>query len=55
MAHNIETMAWTGDKPWHGLGIEVAPDLTPLEMLISHMHHHLDENLFSYRIHHIRL
>ncbi len=32
MAHNIETMAWTGDKPWHGLGIEVAPDLTPLEM-----------------------
>ncbi len=33
MAHNIETMAWTGDKPWHGLGIEVAPDLTPEEML----------------------
>ena len=33
MAHNIETMAWTGDKPWHGLGIEVAPDLSPEEML----------------------
>ena len=33
MSHNIETMAWTGDKPWHGLGIEVAPDLTPEEML----------------------
>jgi phage/plasmid-like protein (TIGR03299 family) len=32
MAHNIETMAWTGDKPWHGLGVEVKPDLTPLEI-----------------------
>ena len=32
MAHNIETMAWTGDRPWHGLGIEVSPDLTPAEM-----------------------
>jgi len=32
MAHQVETMAWTGDKPWHGLGVEVAPSLTPLEM-----------------------
>ena len=32
MAHQLETMAWTGDKPWHGLGVEVAPNLTPLEM-----------------------
>lgn len=33
MAHNIETMAWTGDKPWHKLGVEVQPDLTPVEMM----------------------
>ena len=32
MAHNVETMAWTGDKPWHGLGVEVSNDLTPLQM-----------------------
>ena len=23
MAHKIETMAWAGEKPWHGLGVEV--------------------------------
>jgi len=33
MAHNIETMAWTGTVPWHGLGVEVASDLTPVEMM----------------------
>jgi phage/plasmid-like protein (TIGR03299 family) len=33
MAHEIETMAWTGDAPWHGLGVEVTPDLTPEEMM----------------------
>ena len=33
MSHEIETMAWTGEKPWHGLGVEVAPDLTPVEMM----------------------
>ncbi len=32
MAHNIETMAWTGDKPWHGLGVEVKLDITPIEI-----------------------
>tara|TARA_R100000664_G_C2758076_1_gene146742 strand:+ start:2103 stop:3131 length:1029 start_codon:yes stop_codon:yes gene_type:complete len=32
MAHQVETMAWTGEKPWHGLGVEVDPNLTPLEM-----------------------
>ena len=29
MAHEIETMAWTGDAPWHGLGTEVDANLTP--------------------------
>ena len=32
MSHEVETMAWAGDKPWHGLGVEVDGDLTPLEM-----------------------
>ena len=32
MAHGIETMAWTGQVPWHGLGTEVDSNLTPLEM-----------------------
>lgn len=32
MAHEVETMAWTGQVPWHGLGTEVDSNLTPLEM-----------------------
>ena len=32
MSHELETMAWTGEKPWHGLGVEVKPNLTPLQM-----------------------
>lgn len=33
MAHNIETMAYAGETPWHGLGKRVLPDLTPDQML----------------------
>ena len=39
MAHNIEMvdgkaqMAYSGEKPWHGLGFEVPADLTPEQML----------------------
>ena len=33
MAHNIETMAWANDEPWHGLGVKVEDSLTPLQML----------------------
>lgn len=40
MAHQIEilesgkaSMAWAGQVPWHGLGVEVGDDLTPNEML----------------------
>jgi phage/plasmid-like protein (TIGR03299 family) len=39
MAHEIEIvdgvaqMAYAGQKPWHGLGIEVPADLTPVQML----------------------
>ena len=32
MAHQVETMAWANDEPWHGLGGEVPATLTPLEM-----------------------
>jgi phage/plasmid-like protein (TIGR03299 family) len=35
MAHLVETMAWTGATPWHGLGKQVSPDLTPDEMLVE--------------------
>lgn len=33
MAHEVETMAWAGETPWHGLGKQVLPDLTPAQML----------------------
>lgn len=33
MPHGIETMAWTGQPPWHGLGEQVEPNLTPEQML----------------------
>lgn len=33
MAHNVETMAYAGETPWHGLGKRVLPDLTPEQML----------------------
>ena len=32
MAHEVETMAWAGNVPWHGLGVRVHSDLTPLQM-----------------------
>ncbi len=32
MAHNVETMAYAGETPWHGLGIPVPADLTPAQM-----------------------
>jgi phage/plasmid-like protein (TIGR03299 family) len=33
MAHMIETMAYAGETPWHGLGKRVLNDLTPAQML----------------------
>ena len=33
MAHNVATMAYAGETPWHGLGVEVHNDLTPGQML----------------------
>ena len=39
MAHEVEMingvaqLAYAGDKPWHGLGVEVRNDLTPEQMM----------------------
>ena len=33
MAHNVETMAYAGEVPWHGLGVPVIDDLTPVQMM----------------------
>ena len=33
MAHMVETMAYAGEVPWHGLGVEVNPNLSPKEMM----------------------
>lgn len=33
MAHNIESIAWTNEVPWHGLGTKVADNLTTTQML----------------------
>ncbi len=33
MAHNVETMAYAGEVPWHGLGKQVPADLSPEQML----------------------
>ena len=32
MAHEVETMAYAGELPWHGLGTKVSNDLTPFQM-----------------------
>ena len=33
MAHMVETMAYAGEVPWHGLGVPVSNDLTPQQMM----------------------
>ena len=33
MAHQVETMAYAGEVPWHGLGTKVSNDLTPVQMM----------------------
>ena len=33
MAHQVETMAYAGETPWHGLGVPVSNDLTPAQMM----------------------
>ena len=33
MVAAVETMAYTGEVPWHGLGVPVTNDLTPIQMM----------------------
>ena len=33
MAHLVETMAYAGEVPWHGLGVAVSNDLSPNQMM----------------------
>lgn len=33
MAHLVETMAYAGETPWHGIGVRVPADLAPQQML----------------------
>ena len=35
MAHEVETMAYAGKVPWHGLGRQVSKDMSPDEMLVA--------------------
>lgn len=35
MSHNVETMAYAGETPWHGLGKKVHADLTPEQFLVE--------------------
>jgi len=35
MAHMVETMAYAGQVPWHGLGVPVSNDLTPNQMMVK--------------------
>ncbi len=35
MAHAVETMAYVGQLPWHGLGTQVEENLTPEQILIA--------------------
>jgi phage/plasmid-like protein (TIGR03299 family) len=35
MAHLVESMAYAGAVPWHGLGVPVSNDLTPQEIQIA--------------------
>lgn len=35
MSAMVETMAYAGDLPWHGLGVEVPDDLTPHQIMAA--------------------
>lgn len=35
MSHEVETMAYVGEQPWHGLGVELNEGVSPEEMLVA--------------------
>ena len=35
MVAAVETMAYAGEVPWHGLGTKVSDDLTPNQIMVK--------------------
>lgn len=35
MSHEIESIAWAGEVPWHGLGVEVDPNISAHEAMMQ--------------------
>ena len=35
MVDAVETMAYAGEVPWHGLGTKVSDDLTPNQIMVK--------------------
>lgn len=35
MSHLVETMAYAGETPWHGLGVKVPADINPQDLLVK--------------------
>ena len=35
MSHEVETMAYANEVPWHGLGTQVSDTMSPNEMLVA--------------------
>jgi phage/plasmid-like protein (TIGR03299 family) len=35
MSHEVETMAYAGATPWHGLGVKVDAGMTPQQMMVA--------------------
>ena len=35
MSHEVETMAFANEVPWHGLGNPVSNEMTPEEMMAA--------------------
>ena len=51
MAHQIETIAYAGETPWHGLGVRVEPTLTAAEMMkVAELDWTVSKRKLSYKV-----
>lgn len=51
MAHQIETIAYAGETPWHGLGVRVEPTLTAGEMMrVAELDWTVSKRKLSYKV-----